>query len=188
VTTLELLPAASFLGYLDEALEVYREAMNRPRTLVEARRATMRTHLTYPGLRAAVALDEDTRALTGFGYGYYGRRGQWWHDIVATALGAPADEWLADSFEVVELHVRPAAQGRGLGRRLLLMLLDGLSCRTAVLSAYDEQTPARRLYYSVGFVDLSDGFTFPGSRETFVIMGRRLPLTAAELTRLADSG
>ena len=64
------------------------------------------------------------QALAGFIYGFHGRPGQWWHDTVARALASldppMATTWLADSFEVAELHVLPAYQGRRIGRRLLL--------------------------------------------------------------------
>lgn len=46
-------------------------------------------HTKRDGFRCYVAWDADTESILGFTYGYYGytgRTGQWWHDIVADAL------------------------------------------------------------------------------------------------------
>ena len=52
-----------------------------------------------------------------------------------------------------EVGVAPAAQGRGIGRRVLQVLLDhgrALGCHEAWLLTDDSNTPARRLYASAG--------------------------------------
>src|ERR1700712_4840028 len=102
------------------------------------RTAHARTHVHRPGLRvvAALAPDPDLPAehapLVGIGYGQPGARGQWWHDTVVAALPAEAAaRWFSDVFEIVELHVLPEYQGRGLGRQLLRTLLGGCGRRTA---------------------------------------------------------
>jgi ribosomal protein S18 acetylase RimI-like enzyme len=123
------------------------------------------------------------QVLAGFIYGFHGRPGQWWHDTVAGALATmyppAATTWLADSFEVAELHVLPAYQGCGIGRRLLLELTSGRPERTAVLSTQDAESRARRLYRSVGFTDLLTGFHFSGGDSPYAVMGATLPLRAA---------
>jgi len=120
------------------------------------------------------------QVLAGFIYGFHGHPGQWWHDTVATALASlyplTANTWLADSFEVAELHVLPAYQGRGIGRRLLLELTGGRPERTAVLSTQDAESPARQLYRSAGFTDLLTGFYFSGGDSPYAVMGAMLPL------------
>jgi GNAT superfamily N-acetyltransferase len=133
--------------------------------------------------------------LAGFTYGFHGAPGQWWHDVVAGALAlsfasasrAPSAypapgagvAWLDDSFEVAELHVRPAYQGMGIGRELLLRLTSGRPERTAVLSTADAESRARRLYRGVGFIDLLTGFRFSGGEPPYAVMGARLPLRGA---------
>src|SRR5207302_3853747 len=87
-----------------------------------------------------------------------------------------ASTWLADSFEVAELHVLPAYQGAGIGRRLLLELTAGRPERTAVLSTQDTESRARRLYRGVGFTDLLTGFRFSGAEPPYAVMGATLPL------------
>lgn len=174
---LQVLDAEGFAAYADEAIAVYAEAMHRPPQVASQRKAMLQQHLTYDGVVAVVALD-DGGSLVGFGYGYPGRRGQWWHDAVAIALGSDGAGWVADSFEVVELHVEPRHQGRGIGRRLLSTLLDQAHQPRALLSTHDRESPARRLYRSFGFVDLLCDYRFPGGVERFCIMGAPLPVQA----------
>lgn len=105
-------------------------------------------HRERAGFAAAVARD-DGRA-TGFAYGYTGRPGQYWTDLVAAVLGQPLD----GHFELVELAVHPDAQGRGAGRALLEALLDGRPEPRVLLQTHDGDTAAMRLYRRLGFVRL----------------------------------
>lgn len=164
---------------LDDVLSVYSEAMGYPADLLEARRGYVATHLRRPGFRAVATLTTDG-AVVGFGYGYSSAPGQWWHDQVRGALDQPAREaWLTDCFEVVELHVRPAAQGHGIGGRQLAALLSMATAATTLLSTpeADEATSrAWRLYRRFEFVDVLRDFHFPGDARAFAILGRQLPL------------
>lgn len=178
MTEVVRLDAEGFAPYAEASVEVFGLAMNAPAVELASRRGIVLRHLGRPGFTAAAAL-ADGEQLVGFGYAYPGRDGQWWHDIVATELGPERSaRWLSASFEIVELHVRPEAQGAGLGRRLLTTLLTGAPGRTAVLSTGDAESQARRLYRSMGFVDLLTDFRFPGRDEPYCVMGRSLPLPA----------
>jgi ribosomal protein S18 acetylase RimI-like enzyme len=140
---------------------------------VVQRREIMQSHLARRDF-VAVAATDDAEQLVGFGYGYRGQPGDWWHDVVARALGKEkSKEWLRDSFEVAELHVEPAWHGRGLGRQILETLLSRATGASVVLSTHDRESAARNLYRSVGFADLLQAFYFPGSTEMYVIMGLR---------------
>jgi len=177
VTEIRRLDAERFRPYADASVEVFGAAMQVPAEELPRRHEMLRRHRQRPGFAAVVALDE--AVLVGFGYAYPGQAGQWWHDFVAATLGPEASaRWLTGSFEVAELHVRPDAQGAGLGRRLLTVLLTDAPGRTAVLSTGDRDSPARRLYHSMGFVDLLTGLRFPGGNEDFAVLGRPLPLPA----------
>ena len=157
----------------DEVLDVYAEAMEVSRSSARSRRSVLTTHLDRAGLRAVAALDGDR--LVGIGYGYLGAPGQWWHDQVRAALTAElAHTWLADAFEVCELHVRPGLHGTGLGRRVLLELLAGTTARTAVLSTPDLETRARRFYRAGGWKDLVQELRFPGDPRVFAVLGLQL--------------
>jgi ribosomal protein S18 acetylase RimI-like enzyme len=163
---------------LDDVVAVYGEAMGYRPELLEARRGYIATHVRRPGFRAVATLTADGR-VAGFGYGYTSGPGQWWHDQVRAALAEPARPWLADCFEVVELHVRPGAQGHGLGARQLTALLSVAPGSTAVLStpeADERASRAWRLYRRFGFVDVLRDFHFPGDDRAFAVLGRPLPL------------
>jgi GNAT superfamily N-acetyltransferase len=172
---------------LPDVMTVYRRAFldlhERDPARAEAERtAHARTHVHRPGLRfvAALAPDPDLppeqAPLVGIGYGQPGARGQWWHDTVVAALPpAVADRWLADVFEIVELHVLPEYQGRGLGRELLRALLDGCGRRTAALSALElPDSPARRLYAGEGFEALLSDFHFAGGDIAYAVLVKEL--------------
>lgn len=164
---------------LDDVIEVYGDAMSyRPET-IQTRRGYIATHVRRPGFRAVATLGTDGR-LVGFGYGHHGAPGQWWHDQVSAAMDEPARAtWLADCFEVVELHVRTAAQGHGLGEKQLRALLRMAAGQTTLLSTpeVDEKTSrAWRLYRRFGFVDVLRDLRFPGDTRAFAVLGRALPL------------
>ncbi|MQA96713.1 MAG: GNAT family N-acetyltransferase [Streptosporangiales bacterium] len=153
--------------------------MNPPRSQLPGRRSIMELHTGYPAFRALIATRGDH--LVGFGYGFTGRLGQWWHDVVQSALRVEygerlADGWLAAPFEVGELHVHPDHQGAGLGRSLITGLCAEREERSVLLSTQDAETRARRLYRSLGFTDLLTGYRFPGGGEPYAVMGAELPL------------
>ena len=167
---IQLIDADEFAGLVAAAAEVYGAAMARAGDLIAQRRDIMAGHVDRAGFVAAVARENEH--LVGFGYGYHGRPGEWWHDVVAGALGRDAARvWLSDAFELAELHVDPSHQGAGVGRQLLNTVLGAASGRTVVLSTHDRETVARALYRSVGFVDLLRNFCFPGSGEVYAVLG-----------------
>ncbi len=182
VSVAELSPA-EFTAHITQLIAVYAAAMRPPAELLAGRRSIMAGHTANPGFRALAASDEAGQTV-GFGYGFRGANGQWWHNTVRNALiakggDAVASTWVDDSFEVAELHVLPDYQGRGIGSGLLLRLASGRPERTALLSTRDADTPARRLYRGVGFTDLLTEFHFfPGGEPPYAVMGAELPLRA----------
>jgi ribosomal protein S18 acetylase RimI-like enzyme len=168
------------LRRLDDVVSVYGEAMGYSPALLRTRRGYIGAHARRPGFRAVATLTPEGH-LAGFGYGYNSGPGQWWHDQVRSALDdGERQRWLSDSFEVVELHVRPAAQGHGIGARQLRTLLSMAYGDTVLLSTpeADEQlSRAWRLYRRFGFEDVLRDFYFPGDERAFAILGRALPLT-----------
>jgi ribosomal protein S18 acetylase RimI-like enzyme len=191
------LGSAEFRPAINGFIAVYRAAMNPPERMLAGREAILDRHAANPGFRALTATAGPV--LAGFTYGFHGVPGQWWHDMVASALAvssaSPASSaamgssgssargarsaWLDDSFEVAELHVLPSYQGMGIGRELLLRLTSGRPERTAVLSTADAESRARRLYRGLGFTDLLTGFHFSGGEPPYAVMGATLPLPAA---------
>lgn len=161
---------------VDEALAVEAAAFGRP--VASFRRDSYLGHATYPGYAAVAALH--AQRLVGFAYGHVNEPGQWWHDQIAAAVRMAGHErWLRHAFVLVELHVRPEFQRRGIGRALLITLLGARNEARALLSAHDTDTPARRLYRNLGFLELLTGFRFAGTTQPFIVMGASLPLAQA---------
>lgn len=171
---------------IEDVLSVFGEAMSyRPEALA-VRRGYISTHLHRPRFRAVASLTHAGQLL-GFGYGYHSEPGQWWHDQVSAALTEDERQrWLSDCFEVVELHVRPTAQGHGLGEAQLRGLLAMTAARTTLLStpeADENESRAWRLYRRTGFEDVSRRLIFPGDARPFAVLGHELPLNQASTLR-----
>ena len=152
----ELSPG-EFTSRLDQVIAVYAAAMRPLADMLSGRRSIMAGHAVHPGFRALTAAENGCGEMVGFGYGFRGAAGQWWHETVASALisshgAAVAAAWLNDSFEVAELHVMPEYQGRGIGTELLLRLTSGRPERTALLSTRDADSPARRARSISGWI------------------------------------
>src|SRR3984893_8033682 len=147
------LDRAAFGADLGALMDVYQAAMGVPAVQLPGRRTIMEAHAANPGFRAIAVTAQPGAAgeishgsgdgtIVAFAYGFHGDSGQWWHDLVRSALlsqsgSDAASRWLDDSFEVAELHVRPEYQRRGIGRRLLFRLTGDQAERTAVLSTMD---------------------------------------------------
>ena len=165
-----------FSGRVTDAMHIYVRAMKYSDHTGTQRAVSARKHTNHQGFAARAALT-DTGALVGFGYGYTTRPGQWWHDLVRRAVTREtAADWLADAFELSELHVLPEFQGSGLGRRLLTSLASGIPHSAMLLSTPDTDSRAFRLYRSLGFLDLARNYLFPGDARPFAVLGARLPL------------
>lgn len=163
-------------GRLTDAMTLYVTAMGYPPEFGQLRRTYTTAHSRLPGFRAAAALGRNDELL-GFGYGYLIAPGQWWHDQVRLALSPNlAGEWMVDAFELCELHVRPDAQGHGIGRELLTTLAALVAQTRILLSTPEGDTRAWRLYRSLGFGDLARRHHFPGDERPFAVLGARLPL------------
>jgi ribosomal protein S18 acetylase RimI-like enzyme len=127
-------------------------------------------HTARDGFRFVGAFEGER--LVGFVYGYRGEAGQWWHDRVASALGADGSlRWLGPGhFEFTELHVRAEHRRRGIGASLHDAVFDGLDIRTAVLSTQTDNEPAIALYEKLGWEIIVPHLDF-GSGRPFLIMG-----------------
>ena len=141
---------------------VYRAAFTAPgydepeEAVARFRREQLPTHAARAGFRCTTLHLAGT--VAGFAYGYTGERGQWWTDTVAARVPAVlADEWLGGHFELVEVAVAPEHQGRGFGAALVDGLLLGLPHDRALLTTYDDERPAPRLYRRLGWELLATG-------------------------------
>jgi ribosomal protein S18 acetylase RimI-like enzyme len=128
---------------LEDAVEVWRAAKTARGAPPDASRsARVREKLLASDASAMVALDPQ---VVGMALAEPGRRGD----------GQLNPELLHISM----VFVHPAAQGRGVGRSLLLRLLDEATAhgyrRASVWTCLDN-APARRLYASVGMAATGD--------------------------------
>ncbi len=160
--------------HADEVLEVWSEASGTAPGGPRARdriREILPRHAGRAGFRFLAAREDGV--LAGFVYGYLGGPGQWWHDIVAAKLGDEGlGRWLAPGhFELVELHVRPRFQGRGIGGRLHDRVLEGLTGPTAVLSTQVDNERALRLYRGRRWQVIVPELRFSSGGEPFCVMG-----------------
>jgi ribosomal protein S18 acetylase RimI-like enzyme len=99
-------------------------------------------------------------------------------DLDAWPLEDDPERYLADYFELTELHVRTDAQGHGLGHGLLRRLLDRAEAGHVLLSTPEAPVPTRAwlLYRRCGFRDLLRHHRFSSDPRPFAVLGRPLPL------------
>jgi ribosomal protein S18 acetylase RimI-like enzyme len=130
-------------------------------------------HASRPDFTFLVAREDST--VVGFAYGYSGAYGQWWTDRVAKALEPQQrGEWLdVPHFEVVELHVRPDRQRRGIGTRLLAELLARQPHDRALLTARENSAQARSFYAKNGWDELT-AIEWEEGYARSVVLGKRV--------------
>lgn len=161
---------------LPGALAVMASAFGLGDTGRAQREQIVRRHARRPGLIARGAFAGGD--LVGICYGFPSDSTAWWEQQIRRHLvAAGTEEWLAGGpFELTELHVRQEYQGRGLGRRLITEVLAYAEQPRAVLSVRDHPGPARRLYHSLGFRDLTVPFRFGPGQPAYLVMGADLPV------------
>ncbi|MGQ4512676.1 GNAT family N-acetyltransferase [Streptomyces sp. DW26H14] len=161
---------------VDDALAVQALAFGLSQEEIGVRHHIVLRHLMYPGCRAYGATTPEGR-LAGFVYGMPNDRAHWWSTVVEPYLRREdLDGWLDDSFVITELHVHPSFQARGIGRELITTITDRVPQPRSILSAIDVESPARRLYRSLGYQDLARQVHFPGAPRPYAVMGAPLPL------------
>ena len=164
-----------------QLVDIYLDAMDYPRSIRSERIRVWRGEVTSPGFTALAAIDNSH--ILGVAYGFLGQRERWWDRQLIRALREnnslddAARDMLRNYFEVAEVHVSPAAQGRGLGTQLLRTLLDAAPAPWALLSTPEtagEANGAFHLYRAFGFTDIARDFYYSGDPRPFAILGRRL--------------
>lgn len=186
---------------LFEALTVYVDAMRYPRGTEDQRASMWLEHIRRRGWQAVAAVETPpdcefesqpehlheipAAEILGIAYGYRGAHEQWWHQQVAQGLrrvgiaGGEISRLMSSYFELTELHIRPHAQGRGLGEALARRLLADRAEANVLLSTPEingETNRAWRLYRRLGFNDIIRNYHFAGDPRPFAILGRSLPL------------
>ncbi len=173
----EIVPLIPDGPLFEGAICVYAEAFSEPPYCDPDRGKEIRDrlrgeHSRRPGFRALAALGPGDR-VAGMVYGYRGVDGQWWHDTVSKALPRiHKEQWLANSYELVELAVQPLCQRQGVATALIEELLAGRSERTCVLSTRTD-SDAHILYARLGFERIAE-MPFSAKGAMFYIMGMPL--------------
>ena len=163
-------------------VDIYISAMGYDPAVHEQRLRAWRHDIMRPGFTGIIASGPND--VVGLAYGFLGTRDTWWDRQVRRGLSLAttpeqADDLLRDYFEIAEIHVSPAIQGRGIGGKLLTELVWNVPARTALLSTPEvdaEDNAAFGLYRSMGFEDVLRWFRFDGDDRRFAILGRPLPL------------
>ncbi len=137
-------------------LEVHRETFAAE--LEEADRNLALAHMLRAEWRCVGAFDTDDR-MVGVAYGYRGAAGQWWHEqvrrgIIEQSGAETAERWLDDYFELTEVHVAPASQGRGIATEALRALIASLfaerGMHRVLAQADDRNVAVHRVLERVG--------------------------------------
>ncbi len=166
-----------FRARLRELVAIYLTAMEYPQQLAAARSVLWEEHSRRDGFDCVVGLGPDNR-IHGLAYGYRGAPGQWWYSEVRRGVRPDVLPVLSDFFELTELHVLPASQGRRLGETLLRTLAQDRPERHMLLSTPEGENRAWRLYRRLGFDDVLRNYRFTGDPRPFGVLGRELPLAA----------
>jgi len=135
---------------------VYRAAYGDP-TLPESKldaenfaESTLKRHARRSGFRLVVSVTDGV--VSGYGYGFTGKRGQFWSDWLAGTVPADIVEtWVGDHFELVDMVVDPAFRGNGIAGLLHDHLVDGLPQERALLATVPGDGAAPRLYEGRGW-------------------------------------
>lgn len=140
----------------DALARVYRAAYGDP-SLPESRldaenfaESTLQRHARRSGFKLVVSTTDGT--VSGYGYGFTGKHGQFWSDWLAGAVPADIVEtWVGDHFELVDMVVDPAFRGNGIAGLLHDSLLAGLPQDRALLATVPGDGAAPRLYEGRGW-------------------------------------
>lgn len=159
------------MGRREELARIYRSAFVRPMASFDYFVSSLKEGLTTAGsMVVAAEQDED---LIGFAYGMSFVHAQGWQRAVAPSLtSAGLQRWTDDTFELAEIEVGPAWQGRGVGSALVAQVIDRCGHPRVILATDpDPSNRAVAFYERLGFRDLLPGFRYAHGRPA-LILGR----------------
>jgi ribosomal protein S18 acetylase RimI-like enzyme len=160
----EIVPYHYRSPLLQDAVRIYVDTWqrNREESLVFFRNYAQLEH--FYGFVAKI-----DRKVVGVAFGVESKTGRWWHDKVATQVGAdhPA---LQDAWVLTELAVLADYRNQQIGKLLHDHVLDVQPFPNVLLSTQVSNTGARRFYEKHGWNTLHTGFSFHRGHEPYVIM------------------
>ncbi|WP_244264013.1 GNAT family N-acetyltransferase [Corynebacterium ciconiae] len=157
-------------------VDIYIRAMGYDPAMSDSRISAWRHNSRNRDFHAFAAVRD--RAVVGVAYGFRSNTTQWWFNQVYHGVRqsygpqSPQLDILADYFELSEIHVDPAYQGRGIGRRLITALIDAAPTHILLSTpeTAGENNRAFSLYRSLGFEDLLRDFRFLGDSRPFAVL------------------
>ena len=167
--SMDLVPFSRTSPLLSDAVNIYVATWGHSR---DASYQFIYQYAGFPGFAGFVALVEGQPV--GMGFGVDARRGNWWVDTVASALG-PSHPALSDAWTLVELAVAPGHRDLGYGTIIHDALWLSHNRPRTVLSTQQNNLGAQRLYLRLGWQIIHPGLLFAGNPVPYVIMARERP-------------
>ena len=180
-----------FIARLDELIDIHLAAMDYPKETHSQRKSLWFYNASQPDFTCSMALlhraeehpdpDNSRQRCVGIGFTFRGSPNTWWYRQVARGLAldghsrADIARILHAYAELSEIHVLPAAQGEGVGTKILNDLLQRTPQSTVMLSTPEvegEANAAWQLYRRAGFTDVLRNFKFPADPRPFGILQR----------------
>ncbi|WP_151530459.1 MULTISPECIES: GNAT family N-acetyltransferase [Corynebacterium] len=170
------LTTVEFCMLTPHLVDIYIRAMGYDPTLADSRVSAWRHNSRNRDFHAFIAVHD--RSIVGVVYGFRSNSTQWWfnqvyHGVRQTyGAHSPQLDTLNDYVELSEIHVDPAYQGRGIGRRLIKAFIDAAPTHILLSTpeTAGENNRAFGLYRSLDFQDLLRNFRFLGDSRPFAVL------------------
>lgn len=174
----ETIDGDGFARHFQELLPVYLRVFELSTEQSHLTRARIQAHSNRKNFKSILVFDACNQ-IAAFAYGYVGRTGEYFNDLVREKLLAAygtdvANYWLADVFEVVEVAVDAPFRGKGFGDLILTELLKDVDARTALLAVRTDNERAINLYAKHGWEQLLPSVRFPNELTPYMVMGLRV--------------
>lgn len=162
--TVKFLPLHARSPYVMDAVHIYNEYISAE---LDYQEHFFRTHMRRPGYVGLLAQVDE--CIVGVAFGSFSLGGQWWHDRVATHVGAehPA---LQDAWVLTQLNVLKAYRNRTIGKQLHDAIIEKQTQPNLLLSTQVANHHAQRFYKRYGWHILHDGFIFSSGDEPYKIL------------------
>lgn len=164
----EFLPLTYDAPFVLDAVKVYNEYIHGD---LEHQEHFFRNHMRRAGYVGLVA--RVNTHVIGVAFGSLSLAGQWWHDKVATHVGAkhPA---LQSAWVLTQLNVLSDYRNDRIGTQLHNLILQRQKCSNLLLSTQVANKAAQRFYKRHCWQVLHEGFQFSAGDEPFKILHKTI--------------
>ncbi len=168
-----LLPLTLESPQLVDAIQIYCTVWQRDATEAYD---YFSTNAQYPHFRGFVVYVGNT--AVGVGFGNQTLPGQWWHDRVATRIGA-VHPMLQQAWLLSELAILPDYRNQHIGSYLHDCLVQQAAFPTLLLTTQMSNHGAQRFYQRHGWRVLHSGFAFHPGQSLYRVLYRQQKATFA---------